>query len=69
MQEEEVLVSASSNELLPNPEEAYILRLGRIPLERNVQTDICVKLEILSDCQPHAGLVSLKTSTGLITSS
>jgi hypothetical protein len=64
-----VLVSASSNELLPNPEQAYILRLGRIPLERNVKTDIRVKLEILSDCQPHAGLVSLSTSLRLILSS
>ena len=42
----EEVFATTSEELLPEPDIAYTLQLGRINSERNTQTDILVRVEI-----------------------
>ena len=50
-------MEASALELLPSPEVAYTLRLGKISLQPEVKTNIVVKLEVFCLDRPFAGLV------------
>src|SRR5271170_6574550 len=43
-------------ELLPKSEEAYVLRFGRVKLDRDVHATVDVRVDVLGD-KPHSGLV------------
>jgi hypothetical protein len=56
----EIIVTAQVNNLLPKTDTTYVIRLGKINLERDKQYDVRVRIELMQEHnQPHAGLVFL----------